>query len=100
MTFEGTDLGLGAARACSLLRPSRAHRSLACDALHRASADAERSGDLQDTHTFRKLPSHLPLGCAVDLRSAELHALGERALEPSFDALADHRPLKLGKGAG
>jgi hypothetical protein len=29
MTFEGTALGLGAARPCSLLRPSRAHRSLA-----------------------------------------------------------------------
>ena len=73
--------------------------SLACDALHRASADAERSGDLQDTHTFRKLPSHLPLGRAVDLRATEFHALGDRALEPSFDTLADHRPLKLGKGA-
>src|SRR5262249_58579398 len=29
MTFEGTDLGLGAARLCSLLRPSQTHRSLA-----------------------------------------------------------------------
>src|SRR5262249_61986124 len=29
MTFEGTALGLGAARPCSLLRPSRAHCSLA-----------------------------------------------------------------------
>src|SRR5262252_1150547 len=29
MTFEGTDLGLGAACLCSLLRPSQTHRSLA-----------------------------------------------------------------------
>src|SRR5258708_21406602 len=29
MIFEGTDLGLGAARLCSLLRSSQTHRSLA-----------------------------------------------------------------------
>jgi hypothetical protein len=29
MTFKGPDLGLGAARPCSLLRPSQAHCSLA-----------------------------------------------------------------------
>src|SRR5262249_47419076 len=32
---------------------------------------------------------------AVDLRAAEFHALGHGALEPCFDSLADHRPLKL-----
>ncbi|HKD29595.1 MAG TPA: hypothetical protein VKC66_27265, partial [Xanthobacteraceae bacterium] len=37
--------------------------------------------------------------CAVDLRSAELHALSDGALETCFDPLADHRPLKLSKGA-
>jgi hypothetical protein len=46
---------------------------LLCDALHRASPDPERSGDLQDTHTLRKLLSHFPFD--VDLRPAELHAL-------------------------
>src|SRR5262249_12963376 len=59
ITFEGTDLGLrAAARLCSLLRSSQTHRSLACDALHRASPDPKRLGDLQDTHAFRKLLSH------------------------------------------
>src|SRR5262249_50276856 len=48
---------------------------------------------------LRKLLSHLAFGCAVDLRSAELHALGDGTLEPCFDPLADHRPLKLSKGA-
>src|SRR5262249_32917821 len=33
---------------------------LPCDALDRASPDPERLGNLQDSHTFRKLLSHLP----------------------------------------
>ena len=37
-------------------------------------------------------------GRAVDLRSAELHALSDGALETCFDPLADYRPLKLSKG--
>src|SRR5262245_48335336 len=65
----------------SLLRPSRAHCSLLCDALHRASPEPERLGHLQDTHTLRKLLSHLPFGRDVYLRPAELHALGDGALE-------------------
>ena len=32
---------------------------------------------------------------AVYLRPAELHALGDGALETCFDPVADHRPLKL-----
>src|SRR6516225_11612177 len=71
---------------------------LLCDALHRASPDPERPRHLQDAHALRKLLLHLAFGCAVDLRSAELHALGDGALEPCFDPLADHRPLKLSKG--
>src|SRR6516164_4512697 len=74
--------------------------NLLCDALHRASPDPERPRHLQDAHALRKLPSHLPLGRAVDLRSAELHALSDGALETCFDPLADDRPLKLSKGAG
>src|SRR6516165_5730567 len=74
--------------------------NLLCDALHRASPDPERLGNLQDTHALRKLPSHLPLGRAVYLRPAELHALGDSALEARFDALADHRPLELSERAG
>src|SRR5262245_6623380 len=73
---------------------------LLCDALHRASPDPKRLGHLQDTHTLRKLLSHLAFGRAVYLRPAELHALSNGALEPCFDPLADHRPLKLSKGAG
>jgi hypothetical protein len=46
-----------------------------------------------------KLLSDLPLGRAVYLRPPELHALGDRALEPCSDPVADHRPLKFGKGA-
>src|SRR5262249_54213274 len=63
----------------SLLRPSRAHCSLLCDALHRARPEPERLGHLQHTHTLRKLLSHPALGRAVDLRPAELHALGHGA---------------------
>jgi hypothetical protein len=53
---------------CSLVRPSQTHRSLASDALHRASPDAERLGHL---HTLREQPSHLAFGLAVYLRPAE-----------------------------
>src|SRR5262245_66119174 len=72
---------------------------LLCDALHRASPKPERFRHLQDTRTLRKLLSHLTFGRAVDLRPAELHALGDGALESCFYSLADHRPLKLSKGA-
>jgi hypothetical protein len=71
MTFEGTDLGLGAARPCSLLPPSQTHRSLALDALHRASPDAERLSHLLKTHPFEQ-PSHLAFGRAVYLRNFTL----------------------------
>ena len=73
---------------------------LLCDALDRASPDAEGPCHLQDAHALRKLLSHLAFGCAVDLRSAELHALSNGALETCFDPLSDHRPLELRKGAG
>src|SRR5262249_41371232 len=53
--------------------------NLVGDALYRASAKPERSGYLQDT--LRNLLSHPAFGRAVDLRSAELHALGHGALE-------------------
>src|SRR6516225_12397843 len=36
-----------------------------------ASPDPERLGHLQNTHTLREQPSHLPFGHAVDLRAAE-----------------------------
>jgi len=72
---------------------------LLCDAPHRASSDAERPRHLQDTHTLRKLPSHLPFGRAVYLRPAELHALGDGALETCLYPLANHRPLEFRKGA-
>jgi hypothetical protein len=72
---------------------------LVCDALDRASPDAERLGHLQDTHALRKLLSHLAFGRAVYLRPAELHALGDGALEACFDSLANHGPLKFSKGA-
>jgi hypothetical protein len=71
-----------------------------CDALYRASAEPERPGDLQDTHTLRKLLSHLPLGGGVNLRPAELHALGDGALETCFDSLTNHCALKLSERAG
>src|SRR5215471_9114168 len=85
------------ARLCSLLRPSRAHCSLLCDALHRESPDPERLGHLQDTHTLRKLLSHPAFGRAVDLRSAELHALRYRALETCFDP-RECKPAGAGGG--
>src|SRR5215471_17212154 len=69
------------------------------DALHRPSSEPEGPSHLQDTHAFRKLVSHLPFSRAVYLRAAELHALSNRALEAGFDSLADHRSLKLSKGA-
>src|SRR6516165_1342777 len=63
--------------------------------MYRASPDAKRPGDLQDADALRKLLSHLAFGCAVDLRSAELHALRYGALETCFDPLSDHGPLKF-----
>ena len=72
---------------------------LVCDALDRASPDAERLGHLQDTHALRKLVSHLAFDRAVYLRPAELHALGDSALETCFDPLANHRALKFSKRA-
>ena len=57
---------------------------LVCDALDRASPDPERLGHLQDTHALRKLLSHFAFGRAVDLRTTELHALGNGALEACF----------------
>jgi hypothetical protein len=74
--------------------------NLVCDALDRASPDAERLGHLQDTNTLRKLFSHLPFGRAVYLRPTEFHALGDSTPETCFDPLPDHRPLKLSKSAG
>ena len=58
--------------------------------------DAERLGNLQDTQALRKLLlSHLAFGRAFYFRSAELHALGDGALETCFGPLADHRPLAV-----
>ena len=74
--------------------------NLVGDALYRASAEPERSGYLQDTHTLRKLLPHLPFGRAVYLRSAEFHALSDGALEAGFDSLANHCALKLSERAG
>ena len=37
-----------------------------------ASPDPERLGHLQNTHTLREQPSHLPFSHAVYLRAAEL----------------------------
>ena len=55
-----------------------------------------------DLATFKipKLLSHLAFGRAVYLRPAELHALGNSALEARFDALANQRPLELSERAG
>src|SRR5215471_11016254 len=68
--------------------------------MDRASPDPERPRHLQDAHALRKLLSHLAFGRAIYLRPAELHALSNGALEARFDALANHRPLKLSKRAG
>src|SRR5215813_15398959 len=73
---------------------------LVCDALDRAGPDAERLGNLQDTHALRKLLSNLPFHRTVYLRPAELHALSNRALEAGFDSLANHCALKLSERAG
>src|SRR5215467_693930 len=73
---------------------------LLCDALDRAGPDAERLGNLQDTHALRKLLSNLPFRHTVYLRPTELHALSNRALEAGFDSLANHCALKLSEGAG
>src|SRR5262249_30779874 len=62
------------------------------------SSDAERLGHLQNTHTLRKLLSDLAFDRAVYLRSAELHALSDGALETCLYPLADHCPLSKGVG--
>src|SRR5215471_10463076 len=85
------------ASATSMTLPST---NLLCDALHRASPDPEGPSHLHDTHAFRKLVSHLPFDRTIYLGPAEFHALRHGTLEPCFDALANHRPLELGKGAG
>ena len=43
--------------------------------------------------------SHLAFGRAVYLRPAELHALGDGALEARFNSLPNLGPLKFSKGA-
>jgi hypothetical protein len=54
-----------------------------------------------DLATFlRKLMSNLPFRRTVYLRSAELHALSNRALEAGFDSFANHCALKLSERAG
>jgi hypothetical protein len=63
-------------------------------AMRRARPDAERLGNLQNTHALRKLLSNLPFRRTVYLRPAKLHALCDGALEACFDALANHRPLR------
>src|SRR5262249_43739719 len=65
--------------------------------MDRASPDPERPRHLQDAHAFRKLLSHLPFGRAIYLRPAELHALGDGALEPCFDRwrIIVHRQRRL-----
>src|SRR5215831_9200502 len=68
--------------------------------MDRASPDPERPLHLQDAHALRKLMSNLPFGRTIYLRPAQLHALGNGALEARFDALANHRPLELSEGAG
>src|SRR5215475_9558093 len=73
---------------------------LLCDALHRASPDPERLGDLQHTHALCKLLSHLAFGRAVYLGPTEFHTLGDGALEACFYSLSDHGPLELSKRAG
>ena len=50
---------------------------LVCDALDRASPDAERLGHLQDTHALRKLRSHLGT-----LRSVVLSIFGRPSFTP------------------
>ena len=61
------------ASATSMTLPST---NLVCDALDRASPDAERLGNLQDAHTLRKLMSNLPFGRAIYLRPASSLAIG------------------------
>ena len=68
--------------------------------MDRASPDAERLGNLQDTHALRELLSNLPFRRTVYLWPAELHALSNRALEAGFDSLANHCALKLSERAG
>jgi hypothetical protein len=46
------------------------------------------------------LLSNLPFRRTVYLRPAELHALGDGALETCLYPLANHRPLEFSKGAG
>ena len=69
-----------------MLRPSRAYSSLLCDALHRASSDAERPRHLQDAHALRKLPSYLSFSRLVYLRPAELYRLVEKDFTGLFEA--------------
>jgi hypothetical protein len=52
------------------------------------------------TQALRKLLSHLPFCRAVYLRTAELHALGNRSLEAGFDSLANYCALKLSERTG
>ena len=58
---------------------------LVCNALDRASPDAERLGHLQDAHALLKLLSHLAFGPAVYLRPTELHGFMD-----DFEACITH----------
>jgi hypothetical protein len=68
------------------------------DALHRASPDAERPGDLQDPHTLRKLPSHLPFGRAVTFGRPSLTPWARARLSPAFIDTLERRRPRTGRG--
>src|SRR5512132_3400972 len=77
----------------------REHSAGRLDPLHRAEADAARSGDLADAQAVGERRPDRLLGVAVGARPAEVLAFGPRPGDAGADALDDDRPLERGEHA-
>jgi hypothetical protein len=79
-------------------RSGRQHTRL--DPLHGAAADAERRSDLEHAQlSARQGLADSGFGLRINLRPSDLFALRPRSCQAGIDALPDHVPLELGKGA-
>ena len=73
---------------------------LPLDPMHRAGAESDHLGNLQDTGALAQMALRLAFKLAGDRRPAQMLALSDCALETELYPLLDHAALELGKGPG